>query len=50
MIPTRAEIHEKLGTIEGDKQTGISSWLDDMECPEEDKLKILSDLVSYDNY
>lgn len=53
MVPTRSEIQQKLDEFNGmqsDKQMGISNWLDDIECPLEDKEKIMSDLETYVNY
>lgn len=48
-VPTRIEIQNKIYEIQEDTVGGISSWLDAMGCPEEDKQKILSDLGSYAN-
>lgn len=50
MVPTRADINNKISTLQEDKLEGITQWLDEIECPAEDKEKILSDLVTYDNY
>jgi hypothetical protein len=53
MIPTREEVQNKINEFQGmqsDKQQGVSTWLDSIDCPLKDKEMILSDLVTYENY
>lgn len=56
MVPTRDEIQAKItqikqdptwSTIWSDLVTRVQAWLDDMECPQVDRVKILDDLRSY---
>lgn len=46
-VPTRLQIQNKIYEVVEDVNGGIESWLNAMECPQEDKEKILSDLESY---
>lgn len=46
MTPTRQQIQEKLTETNSDFQA-VSDWLDEVECPDTDKAKILDDLDSY---
>jgi hypothetical protein len=53
MIPTRTAIQEKINELkqeESDIYEGIITWLNEIECPDADKQKILEDLISYGNY
>lgn len=53
VVPTRTEIQTKINQTQGmqsDKRNAVANWLDTIECPPEDKEKILDDLESYANY
>lgn len=58
-VPTRNQISEKIdairndpvfSTIKSEIYQRVADWLDEIECPAEDKEKILDDLNSYGNY
>lgn len=53
MVPTRDTIQAKIDEAKEDdknQRDELSSWLDDIECPPNDKEKIMGDLISYANY
>lgn len=60
MIPTRQEIQDKINSFKNVKSLKfftreevnkeIDKWLTELKTPNEDKEKILDDLVSYENY
>jgi hypothetical protein len=50
MIPNREEILTKINEakeLSQDINNYISGWLNEIECPDTDKQKILDDLASY---
>lgn len=58
-IPTRTQIQNKINeivenpifsTLKSEIYQKVSDWLDEIECPANDKEKILDDLGSYEHY
>jgi len=55
-IPTRTQIADKITEYKESPIAGqtisdqINDWLDTLNCPADDKGKILDDLISYDEY